>query len=84
MTRGMLKAVVVLYSVTCAKEVKENARRSTAARAMLKAVALIRTLRPCAVLSVGGYAAGPMAMAAVLRGIPVSPRPEPVFLPGTP
>ena len=43
-----------------------------AARAMLKAVALIRTLRPCAVLSVGGYAAGPMAMAAVLRGIPVA------------
>lgn len=43
-----------------------------AARAMLKAVALIRTLKPRVVLSVGGYAAGPMAMAAVLRGIPVA------------
>ena len=43
-----------------------------AARAMVKAMKLIRTLKPSAVLSVGGYAAGPMAMAAVLRGIPVA------------
>ena len=43
-----------------------------AARAMVKAMSMIRTLRPRAVLSVGGYAAGPVAMAAVLRGIPVA------------
>jgi UDP-N-acetylglucosamine--N-acetylmuramyl-(pentapeptide) pyrophosphoryl-undecaprenol N-acetylglucosamine transferase len=37
--------------------------------AMLKAVALVRRLRPAAVLGVGGYAGGPTVLAAALLGI---------------
>lgn len=43
-----------------------------AARATLKAIGLVRRLRPRAVLSVGGYAAGPVALAAALLGVPVA------------
>jgi UDP-N-acetylglucosamine--N-acetylmuramyl-(pentapeptide) pyrophosphoryl-undecaprenol N-acetylglucosamine transferase len=43
-----------------------------AARATWKAVALVRRLEPRAVLSVGGYAAGPVALAAALLGVPVA------------
>jgi len=43
-----------------------------AARATLRALSLVRALRPCAVLSVGGYAAGPFALASVLLGIPLA------------
>jgi UDP-N-acetylglucosamine--N-acetylmuramyl-(pentapeptide) pyrophosphoryl-undecaprenol N-acetylglucosamine transferase len=44
----------------------------TAARATLTSVALLRRLRPRAVLSVGGYAAGPISLAAAALGIPMA------------
>src|SRR5438445_3098607 len=37
--------------------------------AMLKAIALVRRLRPAAVLGVGAYAAGPTALVSALLGI---------------
>lgn len=43
-----------------------------AARAMRHATAFVRHLRPSAVLSVGGYAAGPAALACVSQRIPVA------------
>ncbi len=43
-----------------------------AARATASALSLVRRLRPRAVLSVGGYAAGPVALAAVLVGVPLA------------
>lgn len=43
-----------------------------AAKAMRSATSLIGRLRPSAVLSVGGYAAGPAALAAVGRGVPIA------------
>jgi UDP-N-acetylglucosamine--N-acetylmuramyl-(pentapeptide) pyrophosphoryl-undecaprenol N-acetylglucosamine transferase len=45
---------------------------AVAARATLRSVGLLRRLRPNAVLSVGGYAAGPLALAAALGGVPVA------------
>jgi UDP-N-acetylglucosamine--N-acetylmuramyl-(pentapeptide) pyrophosphoryl-undecaprenol N-acetylglucosamine transferase len=43
-----------------------------AARATASALRLVRRLRPRAVLSVGGYAAGPVSLAAALMGIPIA------------
>ena len=43
-----------------------------AARAMGTARRLVRRIRPRAVLSVGGYAAGPVTLAAALHGVPVA------------
>jgi UDP-N-acetylglucosamine--N-acetylmuramyl-(pentapeptide) pyrophosphoryl-undecaprenol N-acetylglucosamine transferase len=43
-----------------------------AARATVSALGLVRRARPRAVLSVGGYAAGPVALAAALLGIPLA------------
>jgi UDP-N-acetylglucosamine--N-acetylmuramyl-(pentapeptide) pyrophosphoryl-undecaprenol N-acetylglucosamine transferase len=43
-----------------------------AARATGRSIHLVRSLRPRAVLSVGGYAAGPVALAASLLGVPVA------------
>jgi UDP-N-acetylglucosamine--N-acetylmuramyl-(pentapeptide) pyrophosphoryl-undecaprenol N-acetylglucosamine transferase len=43
-----------------------------AARAALSAVALVRRLRPSAVLSVGGYAAGPVSLVSSVLGAPVA------------
>jgi UDP-N-acetylglucosamine--N-acetylmuramyl-(pentapeptide) pyrophosphoryl-undecaprenol N-acetylglucosamine transferase len=43
-----------------------------AARATARSVGLLRRLRPSAVLSVGGYAAGPLTLAAALGGVPVA------------
>jgi UDP-N-acetylglucosamine--N-acetylmuramyl-(pentapeptide) pyrophosphoryl-undecaprenol N-acetylglucosamine transferase len=43
-----------------------------AARATLRAFGLVRRLKPRAVLSVGGYAAGPVTLAAALLGIPIA------------
>jgi UDP-N-acetylglucosamine--N-acetylmuramyl-(pentapeptide) pyrophosphoryl-undecaprenol N-acetylglucosamine transferase len=43
-----------------------------AARATVRALGLVRTMRPAAVLSVGGYAAGPVSLAAALLGVPVA------------
>ena len=43
-----------------------------AAGATLRALGLLRRLRPRAVLSVGGYASAPIALAAVIRRIPVA------------
>jgi UDP-N-acetylglucosamine--N-acetylmuramyl-(pentapeptide) pyrophosphoryl-undecaprenol N-acetylglucosamine transferase len=40
-----------------------------AARETLRAVRLVRRLKPSAVLSVGGYAAGPVSLAAALLGV---------------
>jgi UDP-N-acetylglucosamine--N-acetylmuramyl-(pentapeptide) pyrophosphoryl-undecaprenol N-acetylglucosamine transferase len=45
---------------------------AVAARAMGKALSLVRAWRPRAVLSVGGYAAGPIALAAVVSGVPLA------------
>jgi UDP-N-acetylglucosamine--N-acetylmuramyl-(pentapeptide) pyrophosphoryl-undecaprenol N-acetylglucosamine transferase len=42
-----------------------------AARAAVRSVALVRRLAPRAVVSVGGYAAGPVTLTAALLGIPV-------------
>jgi UDP-N-acetylglucosamine--N-acetylmuramyl-(pentapeptide) pyrophosphoryl-undecaprenol N-acetylglucosamine transferase len=43
-----------------------------AALAVLRSAALVRRLAPRAVLSVGGYAAGPVTLAAGLLGVPVA------------
>lgn len=43
-----------------------------AARATLRGLALVHRLRPRVVLSVGGYAAGPVTLAAVLQGVPIA------------
>jgi UDP-N-acetylglucosamine--N-acetylmuramyl-(pentapeptide) pyrophosphoryl-undecaprenol N-acetylglucosamine transferase len=43
-----------------------------AARAVLEARALVRRIAPAAVFSVGGYAAGPVAVAARSLGIPLA------------
>jgi UDP-N-acetylglucosamine--N-acetylmuramyl-(pentapeptide) pyrophosphoryl-undecaprenol N-acetylglucosamine transferase len=43
-----------------------------AARATASALALVRRHRPRAVLSVGGYASGPVALAGALLGVPVA------------
>lgn len=43
-----------------------------AARATANALLLVRRLRPAAVLSVGGYASGPVTLAAALLGVPVA------------
>jgi UDP-N-acetylglucosamine--N-acetylmuramyl-(pentapeptide) pyrophosphoryl-undecaprenol N-acetylglucosamine transferase len=43
-----------------------------AALAVAKATQLVRRLRPEAVLSVGGYAAGPVSLAAALMGVPLA------------
>ncbi len=43
-----------------------------AARATWRARALVKRLAPAAVLSVGGYAAGPMALASALSGVPLA------------
>jgi UDP-N-acetylglucosamine--N-acetylmuramyl-(pentapeptide) pyrophosphoryl-undecaprenol N-acetylglucosamine transferase len=45
---------------------------ATAALATVHALVLVRRLRPRAVLSVGGYASGPVSLAAALRGIPIA------------
>jgi UDP-N-acetylglucosamine--N-acetylmuramyl-(pentapeptide) pyrophosphoryl-undecaprenol N-acetylglucosamine transferase len=43
-----------------------------AAKAMQKARAIVRRLEPAAVLSVGGYAAGPAALACVAQRVPLA------------
>jgi UDP-N-acetylglucosamine--N-acetylmuramyl-(pentapeptide) pyrophosphoryl-undecaprenol N-acetylglucosamine transferase len=43
-----------------------------ALRATARALGLVRRARPRAVLSVGGYAAGPVSLAAALLGVPVA------------
>ncbi|WP_394826417.1 undecaprenyldiphospho-muramoylpentapeptide beta-N-acetylglucosaminyltransferase [Pendulispora albinea] len=43
-----------------------------AARATVRALALLRRLSPRVVLSVGGYASGPVALAAAMRGVPLA------------
>jgi UDP-N-acetylglucosamine--N-acetylmuramyl-(pentapeptide) pyrophosphoryl-undecaprenol N-acetylglucosamine transferase len=43
-----------------------------AARATLSAFSLVRRTKPAAILSVGGYAAGPVALAGVSLGIPLA------------
>lgn len=43
-----------------------------AAWATARAVGLVRAIRPKAVLSVGGYASGPVSLAAALLGVPVA------------
>jgi UDP-N-acetylglucosamine--N-acetylmuramyl-(pentapeptide) pyrophosphoryl-undecaprenol N-acetylglucosamine transferase len=43
-----------------------------AARATARALALVRSLRPSAVLGVGGYASGPVTLAAAVLGVPVA------------
>jgi UDP-N-acetylglucosamine--N-acetylmuramyl-(pentapeptide) pyrophosphoryl-undecaprenol N-acetylglucosamine transferase len=43
-----------------------------AARATTSALVFFRAIRPRAVLSVGGYAAGPAALAAAMNGVPLA------------
>src|SRR5262245_43908518 len=43
-----------------------------AARETAKAIALVRRLKPRAVLSMGGYAAGPVALAATALRVPLA------------
>ena len=43
-----------------------------AARATGRALGLVRALRPRVVLSVGGYAAGPVSLAAALQRVPIA------------
>jgi UDP-N-acetylglucosamine--N-acetylmuramyl-(pentapeptide) pyrophosphoryl-undecaprenol N-acetylglucosamine transferase len=45
---------------------------AVAASATLQGLALVRRLRPRAVLGVGGYAAGPVTLAAGLSGVPLA------------
>src|SRR3989442_10823945 len=49
---------------------------------LLRAAALVRRLRPAAVLGVGGYAGGPVGLAAALIGVPpafLEPNAKPGF-----
>src|SRR5712691_13011755 len=49
---------------------------------LLRAAALVRRLRPAAVLGVGGYAGGPVVLAAALMGVPtviLEPNAKPGF-----
>jgi UDP-N-acetylglucosamine--N-acetylmuramyl-(pentapeptide) pyrophosphoryl-undecaprenol N-acetylglucosamine transferase len=51
-------------------------------RALWQALALVRRLRPAAVLGVGGYAGGPVVLAAALLGVPtviLEPNAKPGF-----
>jgi UDP-N-acetylglucosamine--N-acetylmuramyl-(pentapeptide) pyrophosphoryl-undecaprenol N-acetylglucosamine transferase len=43
-----------------------------AGRATVRAFGLVRDIRPRAVLSVGGYASGPVSLAAALLGVPLA------------
>lgn len=43
-----------------------------AVKATGAAFGVVQRLRPCAVLSVGGYAAGPVSLAAAARGVPLA------------
>src|SRR5579872_2778489 len=43
-----------------------------AGRATARAFGLVRAIRPKAVLSVGGYASGPVTLAAALMGVPIA------------
>jgi UDP-N-acetylglucosamine--N-acetylmuramyl-(pentapeptide) pyrophosphoryl-undecaprenol N-acetylglucosamine transferase len=43
-----------------------------ATAATVRALAIVRRLRPAAVLSVGGYAAGPISLAAAALGVPLA------------
>jgi len=43
-----------------------------AARATVRGLALVHRLKPRVVLSVGGYAAGPVTLAAAMHGIPIA------------
>ena len=43
-----------------------------AARATARAFGLVKRLHPQAVLSVGGYASGPVSLASALRGVPLA------------
>lgn len=43
-----------------------------AARALPASLGLLRRLRPSAIFSIGGYAAGPLALAAAVLGIPLA------------
>lgn len=43
-----------------------------AARETVRAIALVRRIRPNAVLSVGGYAAGPVSLAAAILGVKIA------------
>lgn len=53
--------------------VKRAARGAAIASvATLKALALVRKIKPRAVLSVGGYAAGPLSLAAAIARIPLA------------
>jgi UDP-N-acetylglucosamine--N-acetylmuramyl-(pentapeptide) pyrophosphoryl-undecaprenol N-acetylglucosamine transferase len=52
-----------------------------AARTVSRALPLVRRLEPKAALSVGGYAAGPVVLAAALLGVPVAVL-EPNHIPG--
>lgn len=45
---------------------------AVAAKATLKARALVARYKPRAILSVGGYAAGPMSLAGALGGVPLA------------
>jgi UDP-N-acetylglucosamine--N-acetylmuramyl-(pentapeptide) pyrophosphoryl-undecaprenol N-acetylglucosamine transferase len=45
---------------------------AVAAKATLKARALVSRYKPRAILSVGGYAAGPMSLAGALAGVPLA------------
>lgn len=45
---------------------------AVAAKATLKARALVSKYKPRAILSVGGYAAGPMSLAGALAGVPLA------------
>lgn len=44
----------------------------TAAKATFRALRLVRGIDPAAVLSVGGYAAGPVALAAAIARVPIA------------
>ncbi|HEX8795337.1 MAG TPA: undecaprenyldiphospho-muramoylpentapeptide beta-N-acetylglucosaminyltransferase [Polyangiaceae bacterium] len=70
--RGWRLELLDVVPITGGGPVRAIRGALVAARATASALLLVRRLRPAVVLSVGGYASGPVALAAALLGIPVA------------
>ncbi len=70
--RGWRLELLDVLPITGGGPVRAIRGAFVAARATASALLLVRRLRPAVVLSVGGYASGPVTLAAALQGVPVA------------
>ncbi|HTQ41201.1 MAG TPA: undecaprenyldiphospho-muramoylpentapeptide beta-N-acetylglucosaminyltransferase [Polyangiaceae bacterium] len=70
--RGWRLELLDVLPITGGGPVRAVRGAFVAARATASALLLVRRLRPAVVLSVGGYASGPVTLAAALQGVPVA------------